>query len=352
MPGHPIPPPAPAEEPREPTDAAEIDKALETHGAQLRAMVDEIYGEMVRNELDQKPFDGEIDGIRYRAERPYRQGKQQVVGIIEFTLPDGQRLEMVCKDDPLAIHDAQRRFPVLQRHLPRIYFETGGVAAIERIDGLELDRYVEAMRDGAFLERMAREAATIAHDIDHSEHYLNDVDFTLGHNVMYDLRQRRLRVFDIHTLERSDAPPSEKLLKLLESMVNYIGAEPRGGDLELMKVKFPARDIELMHAKFLIRFFKEYVKAYPDEPLSYQGEKDVALDPGTAEYDAAIEWIERRRPNRTVYGQKISVSKKGTVGIDPEIRSLIEREDAEGLLNALRLRPIGSRVTRLIGDAT
>lgn len=292
-----------------------------------------------RGQHQGRSLGGQIGEVSYRTLRTFRHGKQQPVIIIEFLLPNEESFQLVCKKDGDSMWDGenmwekQQKNQMLQRRLPKIFLEHNEIAAIEKINGLELGPFREALHNNPELRtQLVSDAFEIIDDVLHSNFFISDADFTGGHNVIYDSALKKFRIFDIHSFWKSPDSFEKEFLKFLDLEVERIGRtvdEINGKDYK------DERDLRL---QFLVGIIRSFLMKYPDSRPSYQGELSFSLIPNTSEYDTAYEaTVKRRAPRRVPYGRGISVLKEGLVVLDEEIKqSCLNGDSNESVYKLLK----------------
>lgn len=301
-----------------PTEKGELIKEhVSQYKKDLQEIVEDVYFRPGQS------ADGVHKGISYHETSPERTGKQQKVSIIQFLFPDGFSFEMVCKFDDFDMFRKQNENEVLQRRLPKIFLERESVIGIEKLNGLQMDKYREYLNESSHLKQLIDESFEIFDDVSRNNFFLNDVDFVDGHNILFDTDTQRFRVFDVHSFLESNEPYAKKLLDFLNQEAVRI-RQRSDNEAEMRK-----------RVKFCIGFIQKLLEKYPNQNFSYQGTIERNLIPGTEEYQQALEKIKSQRPGRSVGTPQIKTNDTGKIGLRRDIQEICLKGDEEAFIQAL-----------------
>lgn len=211
-------------------------------------------------------YKGEIRGVKYRSRHPFKSGKQQPVVIVTLNFQTGEEFDIVLKRDTDGTLQKQQNSVVLQEIFPKIFLETEQIAAIEFIDGLELEPFKEFIKDPKVFARFLEDAFESFDKISGSEFEFQDIDFATGHNFIYDKELNKFRAFDIHSIQESKKTYEEKLISFIES--------------ELKHTHITSGKIKLF-----MFFIQKFLVKYPDRKLQFTGREKMTLKSGDAGYE-------------------------------------------------------------------
>ena len=171
------------------------EKLIETHKVAVEEIVKNIYLDWAgpnRSKPSIEEYNGEIQGIKYKCRHPFKGGKQQPVVIVTLTFPEGEEFDVVLKRDTCGTFKKQENSKVLQDIFPKILLETEQVAAIEFIDGIEYEPFVELINNPEIFRKLLEDAFEVFDKVTESEFVFEDVIFTGGHNFIYDKKLNKL----------------------------------------------------------------------------------------------------------------------------------------------------------------
>lgn len=276
------------------------------------------------------------DGIHIRVLNPYRAGKQQKVIVLELTFLEGDSFEVVCKEDLSHMCEKQKENLILQKYLPKIYFEEQGIAVVQKVNGLELDQYEQAMKDDeTVLPKVVEGAIEIMTAFAHSSFRLSDVEFIRGHNVMLDAETKKPKLFDIHSMDDWKSSYEEKMLFFLNKVGESLGAYEKKQQPGL---------------PFLAGLIREYQSKHKQEVLSYQGKEERRLMIGDPGYDEAFKRYQEtdEMGDMAERGDVMDVVLEGRIFLSPAVIEASEQNDLERLKQLVKERK--GRVTELVTE--
>lgn len=292
------------------SEVERTDRFIKRHESAFRSLVRIAYEEADRERHDEVPAEPTVsvhEGLRYRIKLTFRTGKQQTVCILEAKDETGEKIEVVCKRDSQHILEQQRAQPVLQDLLPKIFLEENQIIVIEKLNGLELEPYQAFLReDPKHMDQLVDEAMEILKKLAASPFKLQDADFARGHNVMYDLDQKRFRLFDVHSLGDSDPKMSAD-----ERTIRFLNDQFQSGE-----------EVSNEAAYFTGLFLEKYLAQHPESSCEFKGWVARELEDGTPEYEQRLSEIyaESPRNRSTAWRGAISISEKGIIGLRKDIR--------------------------------
>lgn len=248
---------------------------IDTHKAAVEQIIRTVYLDYAgpnRTKPELAEYNGEIGGVRYSSRHPFKGGKQQAVIVLTLTFPEGESFDMVLKKDTDGVFEQQKKSPVLQEIFPKIFMEVDQVAAIEFIDGIELEPFQELIKDPRTFEQFLTDAFEAFDKVSSSEFEFTDIRFTTGHNFIYDKLTKKFRAFDIHSLHPSEKTYEEKFITHLEDSMKHWQVTPED-------------------VKLFMHFIRSFLVKYPGKKLEYTGKGTVTLKPGDPGYEEAWQKI-------------------------------------------------------------
>ncbi|MBP6945029.1 hypothetical protein KBB85_03330 [Patescibacteria group bacterium] len=292
------------------SEVERTDRFIKRHEIAFRSLVRIAYQEASRERGDDVSTESTVslhEDLRYRIKPTFRTGKQQTVCILEVKDETGEKIEVVCKNDGRHMLEQQLAHPILQKLLPKIFLEEEEIVVIERLNGLELKPYQAFLReDPKHLDQLVDDAMEILEELATSPFKLHDADFMGGQNVMYDVAQKKFRLFDIHSLSDSDPKMSgnERIIRFLNDQ--FQSAEETSEET----------------AYFTGLFLEKYLAQHPESSCEFKGWVARELEDGTPEYEQRLSEIyaESPRNRSTAWRGAISISEKGIIGLRKDIR--------------------------------
>lgn len=308
------------------SEVERTDRFIKRHEVGFRSLVRIAYEEASRERGEDVSTESTAslhEGLRYRIKPTFRTGKQQAVCILEVKDETGEKIEVVCKRDGRHTLEQQLAQPVLQDLLPKIFLEESEIIVIEKINGLELEPYQAFLReDPKHMDQLVDEAMEILKKLAASPFKLQDVDFACGHNVMYDLDQKRFRLFDVHSLGDSDPKMSAD-----ERTIRFLNDQFQSGE-----------EVSNEAAYFTGLFLQKYLAQYPESSCEFKGWVARELEDGTSEYEKILSdiYTESPRDRKTGWRGAISTSEKGIIGLRKDIREACMQGRPEMMLHLLQ----------------
>ncbi len=296
------------------------EQLIETHKAAVEEITRNVYLDWAgptRTKPNIEDYTGEIQGVKYRSRHPFKGGKQQPVVIVTLTFPEGEEFDVVLKRDEDGTFQKQQSAQVLQEIFPKIFLETERVAAIEFIDGLEYDPFQELIKDPDVFQRFLVDAFEAYDKVSNSEFEFQDIDFTGGHNFIYDKKLKKFRAFDIHSLHESKSTYEEKLMLFLES-------------------KLKTTQITSENIRLYMFFIQKFSVNYPARKLQFNGKGKVTLKQGDEGYEELWKAFEKNCGWFIANKIPITLEKEGTFVINQAILAAAIKGDEAAFLAAYK----------------
>lgn len=261
-------------------------------------------------------YKGEYGGIKHKSRHPFKNGKQQPVIILNLEFPDGVTCDVVLKRDNDSMLKKQIENKVLQELMPKVYLEVENVAVIEFIDGLELEPFQELIKDPEIFEQLKTDAFDVFDKLCESGYDCDDIEFTTGHNFIYDKDLKKFRAFDIHSIHET------------------AGSSYRESFLNFMEKELRTRTITQETIRLFMHFIRSFLVKYPSTKLEFKGNCVMKLKPGESSFEK--EWSKYKEKSRWSITDKFPIiaEVEGSFELPPNILDAAMHDDTTTFLEA------------------